>query len=475
MRHWLGYSILSFLMIASATTAGCGGDDDGGTPGTDAGTAIDASTGMDAPADIDGGGEPVSCTGIDDGIPCDEDTGICVGGNCVTSRCGDGFVDTARGEDCEDGNDVAGDGCEPATCTYTCTDAPDCDDEDPCNGTETCLPELHRCQVGTVPTDPTDCTLESGDPGACTGGLCVPPGCGNGVVDDGEECDDSMNGDNADGCRDDCRYSCSAELPCDDGDACNGEETCDDGTHTCTAGTALDCNDSEPCTADSCDAADGCVNALIDRDGDGFAPEARRCANPAIGGDCDDGNNTVHPGAAELCDMIDNDCDDMTDEDVTSFTCYPDIDGDGYPVMSGGIADQCTCGADHMPARPDAKWDCYDSTSAAGADVHPDQTAYFESGFCNAPRGVFCRFPLTNFDYNCSAEGTSAGNEPYWTRVNHSACGTRTCYDGWTGAEAPACGQEGEFRDCGWVIDLRTGTRSCRLSRALGNRRQQCH
>ena len=66
--------------------------------------------------------------------------------------CGDGHVDS--GEQCDDGNQVQGDGCE------------------------------------------NDCTL---------------PRCGNGIVDNGEECDDG-NQVNGDGCNNDCRVS-SGEMP----------------------------------------------------------------------------------------------------------------------------------------------------------------------------------------------------------------------------------------------------------------------
>ena len=34
----------------------------------------------------------------------------------------------------------------------------------------------------------------------------------------------------------------------------------------------------------------------------------------AQAGDCDDANAAVHPGATELCDGLDNDCDAQTDE-----------------------------------------------------------------------------------------------------------------------------------------------------------------
>ena len=45
--------------------------------------------------------------------------------------------------------------------------------------------------------------------------------------------------------------------------------------------------------------------------------------------DCDDTRRSVHPGAAEICNGIDDDCDGLTDEDLT-VTIYADIDGDSF-------------------------------------------------------------------------------------------------------------------------------------------------
>lgn len=59
-----------------------------------------------------------------------------------------------------------------------------------------------------------------------------------------------------------------------------------------------------------------------DEDGDGFgvgeprvacAPDERFRA--PRGGDCDDGNGMIHPGAIEVCDGVDNDCDPMSSEE----------------------------------------------------------------------------------------------------------------------------------------------------------------
>lgn len=57
----------------------------------------------------------------------------------------------------------------------------------------------------------------------------------------------------------------------------------------------------------------------FDGDGDGYSPN---------GGDCNDSNQEIYPGAPEICDGLDNDCSELTPAEVNS-ECYDD-DGDGY-------------------------------------------------------------------------------------------------------------------------------------------------
>lgn len=55
-------------------------------------------------------------------------------------------------------------------------------------------------------------------------------------------------------------------------------------------------------------------------------------------GDCDDHTAQRYPGKTEVCDGIDNDCDEQIDEDFASVapTYYPDRDRDGYGVTDQG-------------------------------------------------------------------------------------------------------------------------------------------
>lgn len=191
----------------------------------------------------------------------------------------------ADSEQCDDGNMIAGDGCEP-DCSFTCAIGADgdaqCDDMDPCNGAETCSAE-HTCASGTALADGSAC----GAGQICVGGVCQDDTCGDLFVSSGEDCDDG-NATAGDGCDPDCTYSCTAADPskCAPADPCAGVAACDDATHTCDPLVPL--VDGAVCPGGYC-LGGACENAVC---GDG---------NMSPGEDCDDGNAIDGDGCDTGC------------------------------------------------------------------------------------------------------------------------------------------------------------------------------
>jgi len=80
----------------------------------------------------------------------------------------------------------------------------------------------------------------------------------------------------------------------------------------------------------------------VDADGDGYGTGDvfEACPGPGraeVGGDCDDGDPSVHPDGVELCDALatDEDCDGLADDDdpegaAGQVPAFVDGDGDGY-------------------------------------------------------------------------------------------------------------------------------------------------
>ena len=105
---------------------------------------------------------------------------------------------------------------------------------------------------------------------------------------------------------------------------------------------ARDASGNESAPQSSTVTVDPCPGGLVsfypDADGDTYGTNAgmiQACANlpqPGFarrGGDCNDSNAQVNPGAAEACNGVDDNCNGQTDEGVQS-TFYANVDGDGY-------------------------------------------------------------------------------------------------------------------------------------------------
>src|SRR5690606_15956194 len=121
------------------------------------------------------------------------EAGVCRGIECVSPGCGNGAPDA--GEECDDGNDTEGDGCD-GDCTLRCSIDADCADSDVCNGTETCEVATHACLPGEslVCTDTDDCTADTCDSTAgCQFPLIDADGDGHapeGLGPCGDDCDE---------------------------------------------------------------------------------------------------------------------------------------------------------------------------------------------------------------------------------------------------------------------------------------------
>ena len=60
-----------------------------------------------------------------------------------------------------------------------------------------------------------------------------------------------------------------------------------------------------------------------------------------IGGDCADNDATIYPGATEICNAKDDNCDGNIDEGVSPLTWYRDADFDGYGADDNSLV-ACT-------------------------------------------------------------------------------------------------------------------------------------
>ncbi len=156
--------------------------------------------------------------------------------------------------------------CKAGTNICECLQDSDCkDDGNLCNGTVYCDKNkpFHVC--ATKPGSAVACA-ELGQP-PCSVSQCQPA-TGNCALVLGKD-----------------------GLQCDDGSACSQNEVCGNGA--CLPGALLDCNDGQPCTADSCNPAKGCVHLA----------QAATCSDGdpcTLGESCSNGQCTV--GTPKNCD-----------------------------------------------------------------------------------------------------------------------------------------------------------------------------
>ena len=143
-------------------------------------------------------------------------------------------------------------------------------------------------------------------------------------------------------CTDPEDYNCDGQVGYADGDgdghpAC---EDCDDGDAAINSAATESCDGAD----DDCDGqvdesgATGEATWYLDGDSDGYgrtSPSVLACAQPAgyvaNANDCDDLDPGTYPGASEVCDEVDNNCDGVVDEGAAApLSWFADADGDSF-------------------------------------------------------------------------------------------------------------------------------------------------
>jgi cysteine-rich repeat protein len=290
----------------------------------------------------------------------------------LCNELGSGFAG-GRGTNCEAaGLWCRGGECVRELCEPDCNDTQYCSAEGECRQ-RICEPDQRTCNdtearlcddIGSNFIETTDCAEGNR---LCHDGVCVDTGCGNGILEENEICDDA-NLVNTDACTNDCRpAACGDGVTRTDIEAGqSGFEACDDNNNLDTDGcTSL-------CTVAAC--GDGFLRGGVEECDDANRNDGDACTNrcaPARCGDgslqvgeeqCDDGNRVDNDDCSNDCQLPN--CGDGIQQDGEQCD-------DGNEVQTDACLDDCTAAS------------CGDGLVQAGVEACDDGNEINEDGCSN--------------------------------------------------------------------------------------------
>jgi hypothetical protein len=272
--------------------------------------------------------------------PCDDGDACTTGDSCVTGAC------SGEPLDCDDKDPCTGLDCDPASgCSYAPQNGYPCDDGSVCTTGDHCKAGLCLGTLQTC-TDGNPCTEDNCDPlEGCQHPPADGAPCNDGnSCTDQDQCVAGLCLGQASGCDDDnfctldtcdefggCIHTQPPGLPCHDGNACTEDDKCYQGL--CQSGLPVDCDDDNVCTTDSCNPDSGCVYVTV---GPESCDDNNACTadDHCIGGVCE--------GTYQGCDDSSPCTDDTCDTAIGCIFTPLDIPCDDQDVCTEG--DHCVDG-----------------------------------------------------------------------------------------------------------------------------------
>lgn len=363
-------------------------------------------------------------------------SGTIIDPTACTAECGDGLVDSPESCDPDTGaNSSTGRANAP---TSVCTDT--CEDSD--------------CGDGIVNAAASEeCDDENDDShDSCV--ACEDAACGDGYVGPGESCDDG-NSSNGDGCSSSCAiesgYLCvnsdadlnqanwpesACDTTCGDG-VVAGFEYCDEGAANGTSGAccASDCSlrsSSYTCrdSAGACDIADMCdgVSAVCPSDEKRDTDYQCRAAD----GVCD---------VAEYCDGSSNSCPSDSVANSSS-SCRASTDGEECDLV-----EYCDGSSKSCPSE-----DYTNDFEDCGTDGNECTDDYCESGVCTHPNLSDFTDCAEQDENECTEFACFSGSCQDYSEIDGTSCGDLTndwCYAGVCEVCGNGLRESGEYCDDG--------------------------